>query len=427
MKCYLLDRHPGTARGMLSFLREQGIEVIDRCFPWHWWLYYTKQPNKEWRELHWDYNAAVYAPWVDKVAEEEARYKPDFFFCSMPPSLFTLFEKCNAPAICNMANRLDYGQLRAEIFDALIEKAVAGVESGKLRMYSMSCYDSAYFKYFTGKDAPYFPAPVNYLRGGVQWQLERATRSDILLWHGKAFAPDSVFIDEYLLWFDANSDIKLTANPIFPSRNIYRKIAERPIIAKTLRGLITDFRPANIRHPLAQLRDYGYKIMRMRRVLKMYSYQDLLRFKAIVVFPYTVFSVAMLELLELGVPAFYPSKRLLKHWDERYGMMFHRTSKHGQRSAGGFSNIAYGADSAPDPNDSVNHEALHYWLDKSEFYNWDVRYFDSPADLHEQLKAADFEAMHRDVLKTRARMDKIRDARWAEIRRDLTKTNSTGV
>jgi len=116
---------------------------------------------------------------------------------------------------------------------------------------------------------------------------------------------------------------------------------------------------------------------------------------------------------------------LLKRWDGRYGMMWHRTDYYGQRKAGGFSNIAYGADSAPDPNDSVNREALHYWLEKAEFYNWDVRYFDSPADLHEQLKAADFEAMHRDVLRTRARMDKIRDERWAEIKRDLTKTSST--
>jgi len=134
----------------------------------------------------------------------------------------------------------------------------------------------------------------------------------------------------------------------------------------------------------------------------------------------------MLELIEMGVPMFYPSKSLLKRWDESYGMMFHRTHEFGSgRSAGGFSNIAYGADSAPDPNDSVNPDALHYWLDKAEFYNWDVRYFDSPADLHEQLKAADFEAMHRDVLKTRARMDKIRNERWAEIKRDLTKTSST--
>jgi len=142
-------------------------------------------------------------------------------------------------------------------------------------------------------------------------------------------------------------------------------------------------------------------------------------------FPYSVFSVTMLELLQMGVPMYYPSKSLLKRWDERYGMMWHRTNSFRQRRAGGFSNIAYGKGSMPDPNDSVNRDALHYWLEKAEFYNWDVRYFDSPADLHEQLKQADFEAMHRDVLKTRARMDKIRDARWAEIRRDLAKSNST--
>jgi len=208
-------------------------------------------------------------------------------------------------------------------------------------------------------------------------------------------------------------------NPIFGSNSVYRKIAERPIIPKLVKRAITELRPTHIKHPRPYL---NYYRVRIRAALNGFSYQDLLRFKAIVMFPYSAFSGIMLELLEMGVPMFYPSKSLLKRWDESYGMMFQRTSGYGRRSAGGFSNIAYGKDLMPDPNDSVNRESLHYWLEKSEWYNWDVRYFDSPADLHEQLKQADFEAMHRDVLKTRARMDKIRDERWAEIRRDLTKT-----
>jgi len=226
-------------------------------------------------------------------------------------------------------------------------------------------------------------------------------------------------MDECLQWFEANSDIKLTTNPIFESNSVYRKIAERPMIANFFKAAITGFRPADIRHARAYFSHHRHTI---RRAFQAFSYRDLLRFKAIVMFPYSVWSGVMVELLQMGVPMFYPSKRLLKRWDESYGMMFHRTNAFGARRAGGLSNIAYGKGAMPDPNDGVNREALHYWLDKSEWYNWDVRYFDSPADLHEQLKAADFEAMHRDVLKTRARMDKIRDERWAEIRRDLTKT-----
>jgi len=428
MKCYLVDRHLTTTRGMLSFLQDQGDEVIDRSFTSHWQWHYAKAPNREWKKMPRVYNAAVYAQWADRVAAEEPKYKPDFYFCALPPALFTLFEKSAAPTLCNMGHRLEHGLsvIEPRQFDILIEKAIAGMESGKLLMYSMSQYDIAYFKYFTGKDVSYFPPPVNYLRG-LQWQMDNAARSDILLFCGKT-SPQNIPgwqkhvrrpMNECLRWFEANSDIKLTANPIFPSRNIYRKIAERPMIAKFFWAAIAGFRPANAVHPRAYFSPY---IQRMRHALGGFSYRDLTRFKAIVMFPYSTFSGVMLELIEMGVPMFYPSKRLLKRWDERYGMMFHRTNAFGERRAGGFSNVAYGKGSMPDPNDSVNREALHYWLEKAEFYNWDVRYFDSPADLHEQLKQADFEAMHRDVLKTRARMDKIRDERWAEIRRDLTKT-----
>jgi len=168
MKCYLFDRHAFAARGMASFLRDAGVEVTDRSFPWHWEWHYAKPPHQKLLKLPHVYNADVYAQWADKMAAEEAKYNPDFYFCALPPFLFTLFEKRQAPTLCNMANRLECagGLIEPEQFDILIEKTLAGMESGKLLMYSMSQYDIAYFKYFTGKDAPYFPAPVNYLRGG---------------------------------------------------------------------------------------------------------------------------------------------------------------------------------------------------------------------------------------------------------------------
>jgi len=414
---------------MRSFLREQGVEVIDRIFPGQWLLRYAKRPNEDWYKLAWGYDPAVYAQWADKLAAEEAKYHPDFYFCAFPPHLFTLFEKRQAPTVCNMGFRLNgTARPKPERFDILIEKALAGMESGKLRMYSGSHYDVAYFKYFTGRGVPYFPYPVNYLRG-VQWQLDNAIRSDILLfsgnlkiWHADCRKFVKPAMDECLQWFAANSDIKLTTDPIYRAHSVYRRIAERPPIAKQLKAAIVGFRPADAIHPRAYLSPYRRRI---RRTLNGFSYRDLLRFKAIVMFPYSAFSGIMLELIEMGVPMFYPSKRLLKRWDERHGMMFQRTGDLAQRNAGGFSNVAHGKDLMPDPNDSVNPEALHYWLEKSEWYNWDVRYFDSPADLHEQLKQADFEALHRDVLKARARMDKIRDERWAEIKRDLSKSAAT--
>jgi len=168
MKCHLVDRHLTTTRGMISFLRDQGDEVIDRSFPLYWEWHYAKPPNHKLLRLPDAYNADAYAKWVERMAADESKYKPDFYFCAFPPSLFTLFEKCAAPTLCNMANRLECSGslIEPEQFDILIEKAIAGMESGKLLMYSMSRYDIAYFKYFTGKDAPYFPAPMNYLRGG---------------------------------------------------------------------------------------------------------------------------------------------------------------------------------------------------------------------------------------------------------------------
>jgi len=168
MKCYLVDRHAFAARGMALFLRDAGVEVIDRSFPWYWQWHYTKKPNRAWYDLPAEYDAAAYAEWADKAAADASKYNPDFHFCAIPPNLFTLFEKSAAPTLCNMANRLDHAQhpIAERQFDILIEKAIAGIESGKLLMYSMSQYDIAYFKYFTGKDISYFPPPVNYLRGG---------------------------------------------------------------------------------------------------------------------------------------------------------------------------------------------------------------------------------------------------------------------
>ena len=68
----------------------------------------------------------------------------------------------------------------------------------------------------------------------------------------------------------------------------------------------------------------------------------------------------------------------------------------------------------PDPNDDLNLEAADYWLERCEWYRWPVRYFDSPQDLYEKLKAADFQAMHHDLAQLRERMEAENEKQWAK-------------
>lgn len=91
------------------------------------------------------------------------------------------------------------------------------------------------------------------------------------------------------------------------------------------------------------------------------------------------------------------------------------SSKDIKTEIGNFSNIAYGKHLVPDPNNSFDSEAVNYWLEKCEWYKWNVRYFDSPGDLHDKLLIADFEDMHKDILKTQRTIDNANEKQWQKI------------
>jgi len=136
----------------------------------------------------------------------------------------------------------------------------------------------------------------------------------------------------------------------------------------------------------------------IRRLYPRYELADLARHAAVVVFPYSAYSISMAELYEMNMPFFVPSAEVL---------LAHRMPRELWSSP-------------PPPAASASaataHDALAHWLQFSYFYQaQNAVVWDSPDDLFRKLNEYDFADLSARMYhenKTR-REESLR--RWAEV------------
>jgi hypothetical protein len=169
----------------------------------------------------------------------------------------------------------------------------------------------------------------------------------------------------------------------------YTPVRNEILISPVNVNKVLPFESISHMNNLAKYLGYNLIFSDIKTIYKNYNYYDLVKHKANVLFPYSVFSISMIELYELNIPTFVPSDNLLLesgimndvslfplYCDESYMKVL---DKPNNISPHKFS-----------PN-SYNINDKKYWLQYSYFKQKNnIIYWDSPEDLFTKLTTLNF-------------------------------------
>lgn len=198
-----------------------------------------------------------------------ARYLASFdcFVCGFPPSLATVFFHCaqhlDKRMILNAAHRWDMG-LPTDAHRVTLEAVIRRIHESDRHVFAvMSEYDWHYVRYSLGIEAEHLPVSCHHIP-----LIEHAPTMDDLL-----------------------------VGPVH---------ARRLGVAPSANDL-----DAQARQRTGRVSDAKRWCIHIRDAYPNYSLDDLRRHRGVILFPYSAFSISMVELYELNLPTFVPSPRLL--------------------------------------------------------------------------------------------------------------------
>ena len=142
---------------------------------------------------------------------------------------------------------------------------------------------------------------------------------------------------------------------------------------------------------------------------KRYEFKEIAWYKALIVIPYTIYIWSIMDFLEMWMPMFFPSVKLLARWHKECNLLveYDFISLHtevfwknifNKKFLDKIEDYIWLGGSIPSPySDDI--EGLEYWISKSDWYaNWPIITFDSFEDLANKLKTTDMEKYSRTLL-----------------------------
>ena len=153
-----------------------------------------------------------------------------------------------------------------------------------------------------------------------------------------------------------------------------------------------------------------------------YTFDDLVKFRAIVYLPYAVMSYKMTEFYSMGIPLFFPSMKYLRTYhslgaDRPITSAFWCGEKLLDNQM-----VPHPSSIHPYSPNAQDSESEHYWIQMADFFEWPhITYFDDFKDLEHKLLTADFKKIHELMIKevNRRRAELIKN--WCKVFRNVTK------
>eukprot|EP00223_Ostreococcus_mediterraneus_P007849 CAMPEP_0179702648 /NCGR_PEP_ID=MMETSP0937-20121108/2385_1 /TAXON_ID=548131 ORGANISM="Ostreococcus mediterraneus, Strain clade-D-RCC2593" /NCGR_SAMPLE_ID=MMETSP0937 /ASSEMBLY_ACC=CAM_ASM_000575 /LENGTH=315 /DNA_ID=CAMNT_0021575787 /DNA_START=630 /DNA_END=1577 /DNA_ORIENTATION=- len=149
-----------------------------------------------------------------------------------------------------------------------------------------------------------------------------------------------------------------------------------------------------------------YPRLRFATVREMYpkfNYAQLAQHPAVVLLPYQISIMSIIEYYRMGIPLFAPSVNLLIKWQVKYLIMDELSWNCVRNSCKNGSSIRAHPDSPhgnTDPNNIMSERDLAHWLVFADFYQWPaITYFDSWKDLFEKLNSSNLHEIHMEMMK----------------------------
>ena len=96
-----------------------------------------------------------------------------------------------------------------------------------------------------------------------------------------------------------------------------------------------------------------------------YTYSDLCKYLGVVVIPYQLSTISILEYYRLNIPLFFPSRELLSEWHSAYDVKWERIYGWPERLT---STSHDGNSDIPNPNDNTA-ESFRYWIQFADWYH----------------------------------------------------------
>ena len=255
----------------------------------------------------------------------------DIIISSFPPSFIMKFKNVTGPRlILNAGHRLHiHTDFTPEFLDFL--------KSGRATICSMSKYDTEYIKHYTGIH------PIEL---------------DVVCFH-----------------------IEPPTQIIIPKQEILITPAH-----------VKSVSPFNsIEH--MNLNPFGIKFTTLKQLYGNYKYQDIIGHPAAVLFPYSAFSISMVELYEMNIPTFVPSKSLLIKLNILDDVLLHPL--YATRSQMASVDVPHVESSHRSPNSDTIVDRL-YWMDYMYFnVKENFIYWDSIDDLFHKLTTTNLKEVSR--------------------------------
>lgn len=281
----------------------------------------------------------------EEYINDEQFREVDAIFCLHASSMCELYMPFDKPMVVIASTRFDIGRYDHANKEALTLwiKNIQLIASKPHNVIGANnLYDVQYIKYFTGiSNVLLLPSTASYLDGKVVY--------------------DPVHM-EYL---------------IGPSRGVHITIV----------GLLQN---------RIEKHNKGYSSSSSARVVKatlirdlyvQYTFEQLASHMGVIIIPYQVSLMSFYEYYRLGIPIFVPSARLLTKWHVKYNMLNERTwdlvnelypkqcssiipkaITSSNSSLNDTSTNIYSDILQYDPNDECSQEAIHRWLQLSDYY-----------------------------------------------------------
>ena len=168
------------------------------------------------------------------------------------------------------------------------------------------------------------------------------------------------------------------------------------------------------------------KVVDVEKLYKFYSFSDLVKHRAVVFLAYATMTYKLSELYTMGIPLFLPSMNYYRNI-KPFGP--DRTILAKEQWCGLAKGPLKDSEMIPHPNsihpyspNAVDKESEFYWLQLADFVQWPhITYFDDFKDLEEKLLMADFNKIHKLMVKENKRKRRELENNWCKVFKKMQK------
>jgi hypothetical protein len=224
---------------------------------------------------------------------------------------------------------------------------------------------------------------------------------------------------EYIKHYTEIMPIELYPTCLYLPRNIeYNPLREEILIGPVNAGIVYPFESIDHMNIISKSMGFDLVFKKIHDIYPKYNFKDLLNHRAIVLFPYSVFSISMIELYELNIPMFVPSKQLLLLTNLIKDCCLY--PYYSSESEMKYMDIPNKESVHKYSPNSYNIEDRSYWLEYSYFYQKkNIIVWEDPLDLFNKLITTNLHEVSNKMKEETAEYQKLQLQNWKSMLNNL--------